>query len=169
MPEVRGSWTLDEAIVHRWDDADLDEEFRALWPVTTETRYGTLHDTEARPTPPGPYCVYELLEGSIDSRDSGKFGDTENHLINIPLQFRIHAKSTGTSSGKIIARDLAKKVAEAFDAGNLFGPLAISPDAHFSTMRESDFSVRGDDTEWNWVLQYDVILDAEYDSPRGVG
>ena len=168
MPEIRGSWTLDAAIVHRWDDADLDEVFRAFWPVTTETRYGTLHDDEARPTPPGPYCVYELAEGSIDERSSGKFGDTENHLIRIPLEFRIHAKSTASRSGKSIVQELAKKVAESYDAGNTFGPLAIDPDSHFTTMRESDFSVRLGDTEWSWVLQYDVILDAEYDSPRTV-
>ena len=166
MPFTRGSWTLHEALVERWEDAGLDDEFRALWPVPAETRYNPLHDTEARPTPPGPYCTYELPEGDIEGHDSGKQGNTENQQIRIPATFQIYAKSTTTRSGKAIARDLAKKVAAAFDPGNIFGALPILDDAHHTTQRQSDFPVREGDTEWKWVLQYDFVLDAEYLSPR---
>ncbi len=166
MPVIRGSWTLHEALVERWEDAGLDAEFRALWPVATETRYNPLHDTEARPTPPGPYCVYDLPEPDVEGHDSGKQGNTENQQIRNPVEFHIYAKSTSTRSGKSIARDLAKKVAAAFDPGNLFGPLPIRDDAHHTTQRGPDFPVRDGDKEWKWVLQYDFVLDAEYDSPR---
>jgi len=166
MPETRGSWTLHEAVVCRWEDANLDITFRSYWPVTTETRYNPLHDTEARPTPPGPYCEYEINEGTIDGHNSGKAADEEGQYVRIPVEFRIHAKSTSTRSGKAIARDLAKKVAEAFDPGNLFGPLPIKDDAHHTTHRGTDFPIREGDTEWSWTLQYDIVLEAEYDSPR---
>ena len=166
MPVTRGTWTLHEAIVCRWEDADLDDDFRSYWPVTTETRSSPLHDTEARPTPPGPYCVYEATEGNIDFHDSGTQPLAEGQQQTVPVDFRIHAKNTATQSAKIICRDLAKKVAAAYDPGNLFGPLPIRDDAHFTTFRGADFSVREGDTEWMWVLQYEFVLDSAYDSPR---
>ncbi len=166
MPVTRGSWTLHAALIERWEDAELDIEFRAFWPVPTETRYNPLHDTEARPTPPGPYCVYDIAEGDIEGHDSGKQGDTENAMERIPVEFHVYAKSSSTRSGKAIARDLARKVAAAFDPGNLFGALPILDDAHHTTHRGSDFPVRDGDKEWKWVLKYDFVLDAEYLSPR---
>ena len=142
MPATRGSWTLHEALICRWEDSNLDVEFRAFWPVSTETRYNPLHDTEARPTPPGPYCVYEIQEGTVEGHDSGVQGDTENQMIRVPVEFRIHAKSTSTRSGKAIGRDLAKKVAGAFDPGeDEKTPLEYNPPTTHPTAARSTRSL----------------------------
>lgn len=170
MPtEVRGSWTIDEGVKRRWDEKSLDDRFREWWPTdptsADDSHYPVLHDEEARPTPPGPYCVYEKSEGSTQQRHSGKTSITENEILVVPVMFRIHAKSGmfsgGTRSGKDVAKELAKHVAVAFDQSA--GPLDIAPDRHVKTLRQSDFDVREGDTEWVWVLRYDIEVDAEYD------
>jgi hypothetical protein len=143
-------------------DAKLNETFRNYWPDPLAVEYEPLNDGEARPVPPGPYCVYEKLPPSIVAHMSGadvSRADTENQFQSILVQFRIHAKSTATKSGKTIAKELAEFVSEAFDPGNV---LVMENDRHVNTIRGVDFPVREGDTEWAWVLQYDVRIDAAY-------
>lgn len=165
MAEVRGSWTLDEAIVTRWNDKSLDARFRDYWQDSTATDYQPLNDGEARPTPAGPYCVFEIDEGVTLQRHTGTTATTKNDLYSIPIRFRIHAKSGtfsgGAKSGKEVCVILAKLVAAAFDPAA--GILAMHPDHHVYTLRQPDFNVREGDEEWVWVLPYDIVVDAEYD------
>jgi len=162
MVTTRGSWTLDEAITKRWDEDALEDEFKAEWRNTKDTNYPVLHDGEARPTPPGPYCVFEkdipVILGHMSGADVIR-SDTENQLQEIGFQFTIHAKSTATESGKVICIRLAKKVAAAFDPDR---PLDFEDDYFVVAKRGPDFSAREGDTEWAWVLQYEATIDAEY-------
>ena len=64
-------------------------------------------------------------------------------------------------SGKQKAKELAVYVAEAFDDKT---PLDIGPDAHVNTIRGADWHTREGDEEWLWNLDYDFVLDAEYDA-----
>jgi hypothetical protein len=165
MAAVRGTWTIDEGIAARWSAKSLDDRFREWWPTDAtsadDSHYPVLHDTEARPTPPGPYCVYEHGAGATEQRHSGLTTSTNNEIHRIPLQFRIHAK-TQNLSGKFIAKELAKYVVAAFDFNA--GYLDIEPDKHVNTFRQADFPIQEGDQEWSWNLQYDLIVDVAYDN-----
>lgn len=161
MVAIRGSWTLHEAIVNRWDAYSLDDEFKAYWPDDTETNYIVLSENEAQENPPGPYCTYEITPQGEASRMSGVTLMSENETQDHRVEFRIHAKQTATQSAKQVAKALAAKVAAAFDD---MAALDISPDSHVVTIRELDFGVREGEREYRWVLPYRITIDAQYDT-----
>jgi hypothetical protein len=162
-PNIRGNWTVDEAINMRWDDADLDSAIRNEWPAASKlsTKYQPLNDQEARPVPPGPYVVYEIMSPFVVGHMTGAEGtQEENQFQRMLVQFTVHASSTATESGKARAIRIAKLIAEAFDPETF--PWTMYDDAHVSVTREADFGVREDDDEWAWALQYNVMIDARY-------
>lgn len=162
MTAIRGSWTVDEAIAKHWENNNLDKTFRDTWPDPTVTRYEPLHDGEARPTPPGPYCVYEKFDPVILGHMTGARDEqTEMQFQDVTVQFTIHAKSSATESGKKIVRRLAEEVDKAFGPENA---LPIRDDCHIVTVRGPDFHIREGDEEWAWVLQYTLTIDCEYDT-----
>ena len=163
IPATRGSWTLDEAIAIRWEEAELDVVIRNEWPESDRllTKYQPLNDSFAEPTPPGPYVVYEKSIPIIRNHMSGHTAaQRENQLQQILVAFRIHARSTATESAKSVCIRLAKKVAEAFDPDT--SPWEMYDDSIASVTREADFHTREGVDEWVWVLQYTVMIDAEY-------
>jgi len=157
---ARGSWTVSEGIKTLWDSAGLDANFRTEWTVNT-TDQEPLHDGEVMGTPPGPYCVYEVGDPSPITHQSGHGSDEEIQTLRVPVRFRIHAKTTATETGKIIAIRLAKNIVDAFDPP---ATLTITPDTHVETIRDGDFHTREDAKTWVWVIQYDFIIDAVYNS-----
>lgn len=162
-PATRGSWTLDEAVALIWDTAGLDTIFRNEWPVASKlsTKYQPLNDGFARPVPPGPYCVFEKMIPFVRNHMTGVGGGRrENQFQQILIQFSIHAKSTATESGKSICVRLADRVAEAYDPDTV--PWEMEDDSLVSVKRGPDFHTREGNDEWVWVLQYDVMIDAEY-------
>jgi hypothetical protein len=152
---------LDEAIVRRWHLYDLDTKFKADWGEPSDTRYTALNDGEARPAPQGSYCVYTKLPANAINHHTGKTVETENQIQRITVSFIIHSKGDTAKSGKQKAKELAVYVAEAFDDKT---PLDIGPDAHVNTIRGADWHTREGDEEWLWNLDYDFVLDAEYDA-----
>lgn len=165
MPDAGGSWNLTEAIITQWRTAGLDARFRAYWP-DPDSRYEVLQDgDEARPNTPSPYCMFAQFEGTPIERSSGKTASTLREIIAVPVTFRVHAQNTTGSralSGKEIARNLIKLVAEAYDTPALTVP---EPDAHLQTIREGDQPAREGDLEWSWTLRYTFILDREAQRP----
>jgi|TARA_Y100000310_G_C20693571_1_gene823968 hypothetical protein len=165
MVTIRGSWTLHEAIINRWDEKDLDADFKALWPDDTETRYPVLSEDGpelgAPSNPPGPYCVYGIQAQNNLTHMTGKTSTTELQFQPHLVQFVIHAKETSSATAKSIAQGLAKLVATAFDD---MTALDISPDAHVVTIRQPDFGVREGEKEYAWTLQYLITIDCEYDT-----
>jgi len=160
--ETRGSWELHEAVVSHWVDSGLDDRFRDEWIDGTDATYEPLNDTEARPEPPGPYCVYTISEPNTIGHSSGTDAETERQYLEYTLTFVVHAKSDSVSSGKRRCKDLAKKIAEAFDPKNA---LPVCNDAWISTERGPDVSQRLGDEEWGWSLTFTVKIDAVYDLP----
>ena len=163
IPNTRGSWTLDEAIGLRWEDAGLDTIIRNEWPESDRllTKYQPLSDQFARPTPSGPYVVYEKSIPVVMAHMSGHTGaQREDQLQQILVAFRVHATSTAAESAKSICVRIAKKVAEAFDPDT--SPWEMNDDKMVIVKRGPDFHSREGDDEWVWVLQYDVLIDAEY-------
>ena len=163
MADTRGSWTIDEGVIRRWELENLDAEFRAYWSDPSAMQYSPLNDGEARPTPPGPYCVYEKQIPIVEGHDSGRSSATTNQSQRVTVQFTIHAKSTAALSGKAIAKALAEKVCAAFDPDR--GPLDIAPDSLVETIRGADWHIREGDQEWAWVVTYDYVIDSVYDTP----
>ena len=160
MAETRGSWTIDEGIAARWDASGLDATFRAEWD-DSQADYQPLNDEEARPQTPTPYCVYEKGTPNIVEHHTGAASGGEHQQIQeIPIQFTIHAQSTASESGKLIAKRMAKEVMTAFDPGTDI--LTIDPDCHIITYRGPDFDVRTGDEEWAWVILYDILIDTVY-------
>jgi hypothetical protein len=125
------------------------------------TEYQPLSDGFARPTPPGPYVVFEKFTPVIVGHMTGAAGvQRENQLQNILVQLSIHAKSSTTESAKQKCVRMAKKVAAAFDPDT--SPWTINDDTMVKVDRQPDFHVREGDDEWAWILQYLVMIDAEY-------
>lgn len=169
IPMPRGSWTLHEAIATRWDEAGLDTVFRNEWPVAERlsTKYQPLNEGFAMPVPPGPYCVVEMSVPVVVGHMSGADAiQRENQFQSVLVQLSIHARGTAATatkpaeSGKSICIRLAQQVADAFDPYNC--PWEIYDDAMVQVWRGSDFDTREDDDMYVWVLQYTVMLDAEY-------
>lgn len=174
MPPIRGSWTVDEAVALQWERNNLDKKFRDEWSDPADTNYEPLHDGEARPTHPRPYCVYEKSEPVLLGHMTGSNADpevitTENQLQEVTIQFTIHAKNRliilpsgeqQLQSGKRIAKRLAEKVDEAFGPENA---LPFKVDKHVVTVRGPDWHIREGDEEWAWVLSYILTIDCEYD------
>lgn len=156
---VAGSWALDQAIEKRWYDRNLDERFKAEWPDPTNNRYETIHDQEARPTPPGPYCVYTINPPAIVGHSTGSDEIHEEiQYLEFVVEFVIHAANKPGRSAKKIAVDLAKHVADAYDPKR---PL-VYPELDIGeiyTIRDADFQTREGDAEWSWTLRYRFMLD----------
>lgn len=158
---TRGSWTIDETIVRHWRESELDVAFRSYWVAPIDYSSNPLNHQEARPEPPGPYCVYSINEPVTLHRDSGTTSSTDNEVLSYTCRFEIHAKNSTIASGKMIAKQLAKQVAAKFDPAN---SLCIDDDddAYLQTIRGPDFCLREGDEEWMWILEYEFWVDAQY-------
>ena len=156
MTTVRGTWNIHEMIATQWL-AECDELFRSYAGTADTPHYVTLHDTEARPNPPGPYAIYMVGVAGVDGRSGGLTAVTFQQYETVPVEFRIHSQSKDTTVA------LAKIVAAAFDPSNC---LALSDgDDMIRSQRISDGALREDDTEYQWMLSYEFLVDATYDLP----
>lgn len=171
MAPVRGSWEIHEAIVTRWSESGLDDSFLEEYESPGDNKHSILSEREAEPDQTGPYCVFEILQPTIDGNSSGKTktdgvgGNTEEsqQYLDFPVQFRIICKSSDEESGKDIAIRLAKKVAETYKPANKL-PMPGS-DQLILTTQTGDYSVRTGDQVWEWFLFYNYKIDATYDLP----
>lgn len=158
---TRGSWTVDEAVVAHWKDAGLDDSFRNEWGDNQgDTTYHPLNHETADPEPPGPYATYVIGDPVRVANMSGKTKSEERQLLDYPVTFQVHAKSSSTATGKTRARDLAKLIASVFDPEN---EITICDDAWVQTRREGDQAMRLGDDEWTWILRFTIQVDAAYD------
>lgn len=162
---ARGRWNLDEALVTLWERSTLNAAFRAHWTSAAFSEYPVLHMDEARPQPPGPYCVVEIMTPVILGHMSGLTSSTERQLQRVAARFHIHAanqdEAVGPRTGKDIACELAKLVMAVYDPPVV---LPINVDSHVSTLRGADWCVREGDEDWKWVIEYEFVIDAAYNS-----
>lgn len=156
---TRGSWTVDEAVVRHWKAEGLDEAFRDEWDDSTDDTYFPLHHETAEPEPPGPYATYTIADPIRVANMSGLDTDEERQLLDYLVTIQVYAKSNGTTSGKVRARDLAKQVCAAFDPDKV---IEICDDAWVQTRREGDQSLRLSDEQWVWVCRFTIQVDAAY-------
>ena len=159
MAQTRGIWLILRAVRRLWRTSDLDDSFRAEWDGSTD-KYPVLHYGDARPSAAGPYCVFETGDPIVLTHQTGHTNDEEIQTLQVPLQFRIHAKSDATEDGKDKCIRLAMAIRAVFNSP---ARLDIKPDSHIDTTVEADFHIREGDDEWMWVVPYTLLIDACFD------
>ena len=156
---------LHKAINTVWDASTLNATFRLLWNTTTHpaASYPVLHDSEASPNQPFPYCIFDQMSVDISSRMSGEGAAGRQEIHNLMFQFRIHAKSVSGDDrdAKQIAYDMAEEVVKVFGGHPTTAPTAITMDTnkHVITQLLSDVGERTGDEEYRVDLDYLFRID----------
>ncbi len=156
-----------KAIVARWDEAGLDNEF--INRSSGYSGFAPLSDGEAAPGQPWPYCVFRQLDsGGPEARMTGRSnasGTNQRHQ-RVPIMFEIYAKPTDASSAKEVAADLAGHVLNAYgDDENGQHLLTLDVGEHFQTQMQNEYGLKLDDDEHQWTIVYDFLID----TPVAVG
>ena len=146
-----------------WDASGLDAMFKALWSDPTDANFVVLHDQEASPGQLFPYCVVDQTVPRTVARMSGGV-DSLREVRDVPMTLNIHvAAATGdTRSAKEIAAYLAEEVMKQFGGHpTLSATQALTLDnGHVLIMEyQTDYCIRTDDSEVQWVLSYKVRQD----------
>ena len=154
------AWNIDRAVVTRWTEAGLDAAFRAEWADPSRTDYPTLHEAEAEPSAPGPYCVFQHLPSPVPVGNmTGKVVAKQHQLQHHTIRFEVHAKESATESPKDIAIRLAELVQTAFDSQAAWD--LGSTIWHVHSTRGPDWGVREGDNEYMVTVQYEVLIDVQ--------
>jgi hypothetical protein len=149
-----------KGVVARWDEALMPHQFNSYWAEANRSIYPTLHDGEARPNTPFPYCIFDQDPSEIVARMSGSTTNTKRRILNVPIEFRVHAQANGSKSSKTVAGDLAGFVMHAFgDDENENHPLTLDVGAHLLTQYINDYPVRTGDEEHQWTIKYNFLVD----------
>lgn len=153
-----------KALNTAWDASSLDATFKALWGAEfVATDYEVLHDSEATPGQPFPYCVLESSAPGTVARMSGGI-DALREIRDIPLIFNIHASTvTGDSrTAKEIAATLAEEVMKVFGGHPTQAPsgvITLDNGNHLITEYQNDYGIRTGDEEYQWRIDYLFRLD----------
>ena len=85
---AKSSAAVIEAIVAGWDAAGLDAQFLALRTAGPNQNDQVLHEDQAKPGTPFPYCVYEQEEGfGIPRRRMTFAADNLREIRNARFRF----------------------------------------------------------------------------------
>lgn len=153
------------AVNAAWEASGLNALFLALRAAgIVDGDFPVLHDQEASPDQPYPYCVMDRIPGSttINRMSGGATGIRE--VRDIPVKFNVYAgEVVGDSrSAKAIAVYLAEEVMKVFGGHPSSSPSAtitLSNGNHLMTRFENDFGIRIDDNEYQWVIAYTFRVD----------
>lgn len=159
MPTFYGTARLEAAIVEVWRASILEAAFKAYWNESQKGRYPVLHDQEAGPQQPWPYCVY-LLPASVPTvRMAGKKQEVDaiREIRDTKIEFHVFARSTGSTSGKELAAALAAQVREVFGGSPTVAPTAV-PGA-FLCQPGDELGVRQGPDEYKWLVKYTIRTD----------
>jgi len=147
-----GSWDVIEAVVDRWSVGGLDGQFTARWDdPSLSARFTPLCDGALTEGTPRPACVFEQDDSEAAALMSAEPAATVSVISNLPIQFRIHART------KVEAVDLVKMVADVFDNASF----AAGSGCVVGMRRVADFGARDGSSGWLWVLRFVLIHDAE--------
>lgn len=121
------SLDLDQAINAVWE-GELDWEFKKNWAESDRTEFPSLHDQEAGPATPFPYCVVTISEPSVQTRMSGHSSTERHEIHDVPVMFQIFAREMSGSgkSAKVIAGELADQVLMRFGGHPTVQPKAVT-------------------------------------------
>jgi hypothetical protein len=159
-----GTADLLEAINKTWDGCELSAPFQALWPSAIDpASFPALHDEEATPDQPFPYCVMQVEKPRVVHRMSGKGVGFKWHVRDVPVTFNIHAQRIegDVRSSKQIAAYLTEQVMRVFGGHPTAHakPMELTNGGHLLTQYVSDWSARTDLYKYQWVLNYLMRVD----------
>lgn len=155
---------LHKAINDLWDSSSLDNEFKSLWDSSISAAdFVVLHDQEASPGQPFPYCIFEQSKRSKPERMSaGSAGLAE--IAEVPWEFRIHARTIAGDSrtAKEIANELTDKIMEKFGGHPTIAPqaLMLTNGCVLSVTYDNDYGIRTGEDEYEWRLQYIIKVES---------
>ena len=156
-----GQADLHKAVNTLWDSAGLDSEFTGFWEIPI-TDHIVLHDQEADPGQPFPYCVFRFDAGNTVERMSGS-KTSIREIRDVPLEFIVYSRlfSGDARTQKKIAADLVEKIMEKFGGHPTIAPsnLILDNGHHLQTTYQNDYGVRTGEDEYAWVLSYVARLD----------
>lgn len=159
-----GTADLHTAITTAWNASTLNATFRDYWAVADTTEFPVLHDQQAGPAQPFPYCVYNMTEGSVVARMSGHTASERHEIRAVPVEFRIYARAHASvdKSAKAIAAELAEavlKVVGGHPTVAQTGAFTLSNGAVLHPSYDNDIGMRDGDEEYSWILRYTFTLD----------
>ena len=151
-------------IVAAWDASGIHAAFLARRP-SGAAEAATLFDTKTLPQGPFPYCTYtQPSPPLVQSRSSGKRGDGNakgRQIREVPIQFEVWATKFGSTTGKVVAADLADLVMQQFGGSETAAVVELSMDGgkFLNCQYQTDFSIRQDDNIWSHVIRYNLWVD----------
>ncbi len=144
-----------------WDARDLEVTFKDFWSEGTDD-FPALHDGEATPKQPFPYCVMEADATTTTDRMSGGVNSLRE-IRDIPIRFNIQATTVSgdSRSQKEIAAFLAEEVMKVFGGHKDTAPeaLTLSSGNHLWTQFVSDYGVETGENMYHWIINYLVKVD----------
>ncbi len=157
-----GAADLHKAIVTLWDDNDLDDSFTNLWADSDVDLFPVLHDSEATPGQPFPYCVFQVSPGFVRTRMT-RTVNSQWQTVDVPMQFNIHAKeiSGDARTAKRLASDLAAAVMAVYGGHPTEPPQdgELDNGNFLLAQYQNDYGVRTGDEEYLWIVSYVMRLD----------
>ena len=159
-----GSADVAKAMLATWNSSGLNAIFQAYWSVAERAEFPVIHDEEAGPAQPWPYCVFRTEEPETTGKMSagpaiptGRYETRES-----PWEFRIHGRTIPGKTGKTMASELMEEVCKVFGGHPTVAPTG-SPTLDngniLLVIYKTDFSMRDSETEYTWHIKYVVQTD----------
>ncbi len=149
------------AINTAWDAGNLEDTFKAFWSEGTDD-FPALHDGEATPKQPFPYCVMEADPTTTTDRMSDGV-DSLREIREVPIRFNIQATTVenDSRSEKEIAGFLAEEVMKVFGGHATATPasLSLTSGSYIWTEFVSDYGVKTDENMYQWIINYLIKVD----------
>ncbi len=154
---------IHKAVNTVWDASTLDASFKALWDADVDTtEFPVLHDQEATPEQPFPYCVYEISSSSTTDRMSG-VGSTIREIRDVSWVFHIHAREVDGDgrTAKEIAAELAEEVMKVFGGHPTVAATDLSLDngGFLISTYQNDMGIKTGEDEYQWNVIYIFKVD----------
>lgn len=155
---------LHSAINTAWNASGLDATFRALWPAEyAAADFPVLHDQEAAPGQPFPYCVMGESGSSTQVRMSSEVHE-KREVRDIAWMFTVHSNAIDgdARTSKEIASDLIEEIMKQFGGHPTVvpaQPITLVNGKHLITQYVNDAGIRTGDDEYSWFVSYIFRID----------
>lgn len=158
-----GSADIVKAFVTSWNASTLDVTFKALWNSSKEaSHYVVLHDQEAAPGQPFPYCVIgDGVQSAVVTRMGTKSANQKREIRDTPITFNVLARQVSGDSrtAKEIAAYLVEEIMKIFGGhptDRAWANIVLDNGEFLITQYDTDYGMYLDDEEYRWVLRYNV-------------